>query len=194
MERKTYKKRIVNEQVDERTGEKIRMSVESEYIPGYVDVKLPDRKRIGNGDFIVMFQNTIMRIVKEAKLSKNEMTLFLYLLGSAGFDNSVCVDLDILVEDLKADKGNISRALKGLIQRNIVIRKDGYRGGDRRTLPMELRINYDQINYSVSWKGDFNEHRKKIGKHPQIIAEPLNMIDGQLHLDFDNTEEKDKEK
>ena len=38
MERKSYRKRIVNEQIDERTGEKIRMSVESEYIPGYVDV------------------------------------------------------------------------------------------------------------------------------------------------------------
>ena len=194
MERKSYRKRIVNEQIDERTGEKIRMSVESEYIPGYVDVKLPDRKRIGNGDFIVMFQNTMYRIATEAKLSKNEMHILLYLLGTAGFDNSIYLDLDTLVLNLGIKKPNVSTALKGLIQRNIVIKKDGYQGGDQKTKPFELSINYDQINYGITWKGDFNEHRKKIGKHPEVIAEPLNMIDGQLHLDFDNTEEKDKEK
>lgn len=171
-ERKTtYKTRLVKERVDEETGEILRQAVETEYVPGFVDVKLPKRKHLGNGDFLVIFQNTMLRIATEAKLTKNEMQLLLYLLGTASFDNSVCVDLDILVEALKVDKGNISRALKGLVQRNIVIRKDGYKGGSQRTLPMELSINYDQINYGITWKGDYNEHKKVKMNHPEI--EPI---------------------
>ena len=114
----------------------------------------------------------MLRIATEAKLTKNEMQLLLYLLGTASFDNSVCVDLDILVEALKVDKGNISRALKGLVQRNIVIRKDGYKGGSQRTLPMELSINYDQINYGISWKGDYNDHKKVKLNHPEVLSLP----------------------
>jgi hypothetical protein len=44
-----------------------------------------------------------------------------------------------------------------------LIKKDGYQGGDQKTKPFELSINYDQINYGITWKGDFNEHRKKSG-------------------------------
>ena len=171
--KKSYKTRTTLKKayVDESTGEEIIQTVETEYVPGYVDVKLPNRKHIGNGDFIVLFQNTMLRIATEAKLTKNEMQILLYLLGTAGFDNSVCVDLDILVNKLGLKKPNVSSALKGLLMRNIVIKRDGYRGGDQKTKPFELSINYDQINYGITWKGDYNEHKKVKMKHPEI--EPI---------------------
>lgn len=191
-ERKTtYKTRLVKERVDEETGEIIRQAVETEYVPGFVDVKLPKRKHLGNGDFITVFQNTMFRIATEAKLSKNEMQILLYLLGTAGFDNSIYIDLDILSEDLDIKKPNVSTALKGLLKRNIIIKRDGYRGGNQKTKPFELSINYDQLNYGITWKGDYNEHKKVKMNHPEILSLPKEETK-QLDL-FDLIEEAEKE-
>lgn len=170
--RGTYKSAIMNETIDERTGEVIRQAVVTEVIPGYIDVKVPKKGRFNNGDFITIFQNTMYRIATEAKLSKNELVLLLYLLGTAGIDNSICTDLQILSEELQLDKGNISRSIKGLVKRNIVIRKDGYRGGEQRTLPMELSLNYDQLNYDLSYKGKVKDYSKFKGIHPEIEPNP----------------------
>ena len=191
-ERKTtYKTRLVKERVDEETGEIIRQAVETEYVPGFVDVKLPKRKHLGNGDFITVFQNTMFRIATEAKLSKNEMQILLYLLGTAGFDNSIYIDLDILSGDLDIKKPNVSTALKGLLKRNIIIKRDGYRGGNQKTKPFELSINYDQLNYGITWKGDYNEHKKVKMNHPEILSLPKEEPK-QLDL-FDLIEEAEKE-
>lgn len=191
-ERKTtYKTRLVKERVDEETGEIIRQAVETEYVPGFVDVKLPKRKHLGNGDFITVFQNTMFRIATEAKLSKNEMQILLYLLGTAGFDNSIYIDLDILSEDLDIKKPNVSTALKGLLKRNIIIKRDGYRGGNQKTKPFELSINYDQLNYGITWKGDYNEHKKVKMNHPEILSLPKEEPK-QLDL-FDLIEEAEKD-
>lgn len=191
-ERKTtYKTRLVKERVDEETGEIIRQAVETEYVPGFVDVKLPKRKHLGNGDFITIFQNTMFRIATEAKLSKNEMQILLYLLGTAGFDNSIYIDLDILSEDLDIKKPNVSTALKGLLKRNIIIKRDGYRGGNQKTKPFELSINYDQLNYGITWKGDYNEHKKVKMNHPEILSLPKEEPK-QLDL-FDLIEEAEKD-
>lgn len=191
-ERKTtYKTRLVKERVDEETGEIIRQAVETEYVPGFVDVKLPKRKHLGNGDFITVFQNTMFRIATEAKLSKNEMQILLYLLGTAGFDNSIYIDLDILSEDLDIKKPNVSTALKGLLKRNIIIKRDGYRGGNQKTKPFELSINYDQLNYGITWKGDYNEHKKVKMNHPEVLSLPKEEPK-QLDL-FDLIEEAEKD-
>ena len=191
-ERKTtYKTRLVKERVDEETGEIIRQAVETEYVPGFVDVKLPKRKHLGNGDFITVFQNTMFRIATEAKLSKNEMQILFYLLGTAGFDNSIYIDLDILSGDLDIKKPNVSTALKGLLKRNIIIKRDGYRGGNQKTKPFELSINYDQLNYGITWKGDYNEHKKVKMNHPEILSLPKEEPK-QLDL-FDLIEEAEKE-
>ena len=173
--RETYKSAIMNETIDERTGEVIRQAVVTEVIPGYIDVKVPRKGRFNNGDFITIFQNTMYRIATEANLTKGEYKLLLYLLGTAGIDNSICTDYEILVEELGDKRPNIVKALKGLVQRNIVVRKDGYRGGNRsntKLLPMELRVNYDQLNYDVSYKGKVKDYSKMKGIHPEIEPNP----------------------
>ena len=173
--RKTYKSALMNETIDERTGEVIRQAVVTEVIPGYIDVKVPRKGRFNNGEFITIFQNTMYRIATEANLTKGEYKLLLYLLGTAGIDNSVCTDYQLLVEELGDKRPNIVKALKGLVDRNIVIRQDGYRGGNRsntKLLPMELRVNYDQLNYDVSYKGKVKDYSKFKGIHPEIEPNP----------------------
>jgi len=119
------------------------------------------------------------------------MQILLYLLGTAGFDNSIYIDLDILSEDLDIKKPNVSTALKGLLKRNIIIKRDGYRGGNQKTKPFELSINYDQLNYGITWKGDYNEHKKVKMNHPEILSLPKEEPK-QLDL-FDLIEEAEKE-
>ena len=65
-------------------------------------------------------------------------------------------------------KSNVSRALKGLVQRNIVIRKDGYRYG-KTPLPFELHLNFDQINYDLAYNGKIKEFGKHKTEHPQLM-------------------------
>ena len=88
-------------------------------------------------------------------------------------------------------KPNVSTALKGLLKRNIIIKRDGYRGGNQKTKPFELSINYDQLNYSITWKGDYNEHKKVKMNHPEILSLPKEEPK-QLDL-FDLIEEAEKD-
>lgn len=162
------------EVVDPTTGEvKMRLTEETvtrtvEVIPEYVDIKMPKKFRFNNGNFITIFQKAILNIAMLGKLSKNEMHLLLYLIGSCGAANSICTDLDKLAEDLGIKKPNVSTALKGLVQRNIVVRKDGYRYG-KTPLPFELHLDFDQINYDLAYNGKIKHFKETQFKHPELM-------------------------
>lgn len=138
-----------------------------ELVDGYTDVRLPKRHRYNNGGFITLFQTALLTIVESGNLSKLEMTMLLWLLATAGVDGSVETNLDIISEALGQKKPNVSKALKGLVQRNIVLRKDGNRY-DRTPLPMELSLNYDQINYRFAYNGKTANFSEKKISHPEI--------------------------
>lgn len=172
-----------------------------EFVPGYEDVRLPKRHRFNNGDFITIFQGALRVIVEHGQLSKLEMSLLLWLIGTAGVDGSVDTNLDMICEALGAKKPNVSRALKGLVQRNIVIRKDGTRY-DRQPLPIELSFNYCQLNYKLGYKGKTSMFKQNVVKHPDIELpvgegkyvniETGELVDDKIILDtplFDELEE-----
>jgi len=169
---KTYKKKI-----DEN-------SVETEFVEGFIDAKLPQKAKFNNGKFITLFQGAMLKIALNADLTKNEHKLLLFLIATAGVDNSVSLDLGILSSELKVAKPNISNALKGLVNRNIIIRKNGYREGGQN-LPFELSFNYDQINYDLAYNGKVKNFKKVQYKHPEIELEAEN---GQKNL-FDEINE-----
>lgn len=143
---------------------------------GYSIHVLPDKKRFNNGNFIVLFQELLIAIAIEGNLTKNEYQLLIYLIGKTGYDNSVLLDLQILSDDLGVKKSNISTALKGLVMRNIIIRKDGYRYGNQ-PLPMELSFNYDQLNYKLAYNGKIGNYSKTKHQHPEIEHIPPKKIE-----------------
>lgn len=164
---------LIQEHVDPNTGEIIRQTLTTEIVEGYKTIVVKDKHKFndkGQG-FITVFQHTMRMISMHANLTKNELQLLLYLLGTTAIDNSVCIDLDILSKELKMDKGNVSKALKGLVTRNIVFRKDGYRYGSA-PLPFELTLNYDQLNYNLGYNGKTKEHAKKSISHPAVLTKP----------------------
>jgi hypothetical protein len=150
---------------------------------GYVDMKLPEKHMFRNGNFITIFQKALRNIAMFGNLTKNESILLLYLIGSCTQDNSVCIDLNILSEDLQMDKSNISKAIKGLVLRNIVLRRDGYRYGNK-PLPMQLSLNYDQINYNVAYNGKTKNYKDHKKQHP-----PITEKDGRTLLECHRNEE-----
>lgn len=174
------------EYVDPETGEvKIRMTEETitrtvEVTPDFVDLKVPRKFRFNNGNFITIFQKAIANIAMFGNLSKMEMKMLLYLIGTCGQQNSVCIDLVKLSEDLKMSKGTVSDALKGLVERNIVIRKDGYRYG-KTPLPFELHLNFDQINYGFAYNGRIKHYKEDKQNHPQLMQS-----DGETPLLIEN--------
>lgn len=154
--------------ITEKQTEKIvERSIEVPILDNYIDIKLPKKHKFNNGNFITIFQKAMVNISKFAKFTKNEYQLFLYLIGAAGSDNSVCVDLNFLAKELNIKKPNVSTALKGLTRRNIVIRRDGYRYGNN-PLPIELSLNYDQLNYNVAYNGQTKLFHEKSPKHPSV--------------------------
>lgn len=162
-------------EINPNTGEVIKMTetistrtIEVPVLEDYVDVKLPKKFRFNNGNFITIFQKAMANIALFGNLSKEEYKMLLYLIGTCGMGNSICIDLVKLSEDLSMKKPNVSRALKGLVERNIVIRKDGYRYG-KTPLPFELHLNFDQINYDLAYNGKTKEFGTKKGKHPQLM-------------------------
>jgi hypothetical protein len=183
----TFKSGIQQEYVDPQTGEIIRQAVITERVPGYVDVKVPQKHRFDNGSFITVFQEVMRNIAKYGKLTKNEYQLLIWLIGTAGIDNSIEIDLNILASELNLDKGNVSKALKGLVCRNIVLRKDGYRYGNS-ALPFELKLNYNQINYDLAFNGQVKSYKKVKGLHP-IVKYELEDKGGQKMIEFSQEEQ-----
>lgn len=176
--KKTFKSGMSQEFVDEE-GTLHRQYVVHEQVDGYVDVKLPKRAKFNNGGFITLFQKTMFNIATNADLSKGEMKLLLYLLGTAGIDNSVCTDLNIVCKDMNIDKGNLSRDLNRLVNRKIVIKNKGHRGQGVQFVPIELSINYDQLNYDLAYNGKIKEYKSKQGNHPEIDTSPIKEIEAR---------------
>lgn len=181
--KKTFK-RVIREYEDSVT-------VENEMVEGYIDVKLPKKSKFNNGGFITVFQSAIYNIATKANLSKGEMKLLLYLLGTAGLDNSITVNSKILVEELNEKRPNVVKHLKGLVDRNIVIREDGYRTQTAdKTLPMNLSVNYNQLNYDLAYNGKISRYKNKQYKHPEIKALPLAEVEKINQLNMFTEEEE----
>lgn len=164
-----------------RTEQTQTVEITSPVMEGYVDMKVPQKYHFNNGGFITIFQQSLLNIIKFGNLTKNEMKLLLFLMASCKLDNSISVDLDILTNELNIAKPNVSAALKGLVQRNIVIRKDGYRY-DCSPLPMELRINYDQINYRLAYNGSTKAFNRNKSKHlPITETDGTTLLEDHTH-------------
>lgn len=161
------KKVITAKLTETHTETSVSRTLEVPVMEGYVDLKIPEKHRFNSGNFITVFQKALRNIAMFGNLTKNESILLLYLIGSCTQDNSVCIDLNVLKDDLKMDKSNLSKAIKGLVMRNIVLRRDGYRYGNK-PLPMQLSLNYDQINYNVAYNGKIKTYREHKKGHPLL--------------------------
>ena len=77
-----------------------------------------------------MYQEAITQIAKE-KLPVEQSSVFLYLLGRVDFDNYLMVSQKEMAKELNIKQQNISRAIRNLCEREIII--EGPRLGLNKT-------------------------------------------------------------
>jgi hypothetical protein len=145
-------------------------TIETPVMEGYVDMKLPEKSFFNNGRFITVFGEALQRIAVYGGLKGEECRLLLYLIGACQHDNAVGLDLNVLSELFGVRKPNISRALGGLIRRNIVVKRN-YSRHKGESLPFNVSINYDQMNYNLAYNGRIKEYGYKKLQHPKIMLE-----------------------
>lgn len=189
--RRTYKTSYQQGFVDNNTGEIIKQTVVTEYVEGFRDVKLPIKKKLGNGNFIVVFQNAMLQIALHHNLfTRNEMTLLFYFLGTAGVGNSILIDYPTLVELLGIQRTNIVAAIRSLERKMIIVKSKVTRRKRDESQLMNLEINFDQLNYYLAYNGKFGDHLKLKYNHPNLVLDGTDtqqQKQKQLLIDFDSS-------
>jgi DNA-binding transcriptional regulator GbsR (MarR family) len=133
---------------------------------------LPKKHRFNNGNFITLFQEAMTEIAINGNLTKGELQLLFYLIGQANPFGAVNLTLNDLVEDLKENKGNLVRAIKGLVERKIILKKTENGARIKGKLNYyELSLSYDRLNYNLAWKGKVKDYKNVQEKDPEILKE-----------------------
>jgi hypothetical protein len=170
MEQKKYTKKRTYKV--KRTVTEERTMTEIEDVEGYRNLKVPIKNRLNNGNFITLFQEALNDIILNGKLSKGEMKLLLYLIANANPFGAVNLTLNDLVNDLKEHKSHLVTFIKGLTERNIVIKKvdNGARIKGKLNY-YELSLTYDRLNYNLAWKGKVKDYKQVQHKDPKVLEQ-----------------------
>ncbi len=168
------------------TREIIEREINSEYDGEYRNIVVRAKPKLNNGDFITLFQGVMLELSK-ADLTKNELKMLFYLIGSADKGNAICIDLKTLCLELSDNKGNISRTLNSLAKKNIIIKAT--RQGARikgETNIYELSLNFDRLNYNLAYKGKIKDYKHLQHRDPKIELKslPTNHDVNQLQIPF----------
>lgn len=100
------------------------------------------------GEKVTVFQHMLKRAAKE--LNPEQLRLFLLLLSICDFENWIEVTQSDMAKELETQISHISRAMRGLKEKQFVqVIKKG-------------KSNYYRINPLVAWKGSFESHKKII--------------------------------
>lgn len=175
---------LMQEYVDTDTGELIRQTVTTEVIEGYVDVKLPEKHKFNNGNFIVLFQKSMLEVIKHRKnFQRYELELLLYFLGTAGIANSIYVDYPTLMEDLGYARSIVVKAVRGLEKKGIILRAKAKGRQQDESQLMKVSMNFDQLNYNFGYNGKIKEFSVLKNDHPPLAIENKE-TKNQLKFDF----------
>ncbi len=140
------------EQIDAETGEVLQGCMV------YIPYRPKHRER-----FFMGFQDAFIAIAKDHELTLEPMNILLYLFGQLNFENYLHVSQKDIAEALGMKKGNVSRAIKLLIDKGIIL--DGPKVGKTKTY---------RLNPDYGWKGRVTNLEKYRRDH----RERLHVIKG----------------
>ena len=106
-------------------------------IPVWVGAKVKWRE-----DWFMGFQEAFKKVSEDPEINPEMTRVWLNLLSRLGFENWVAVPQVEIAKDLNMQRANVSRAIRGLLQKELLIR--GPKLG--RTSAYKLNSNY-------AWKG-----------------------------------------
>lgn len=174
---------ISQEYVDEETGEITRQMVITETVEGFTDLKLPTKHKLNNGNFIVVFQNAMAEISKNGGcFTRNEFHLLFHFLGTAGLGNSIYTDYPTLVKELGIQRTHCVTALKSLERKGLIIKKGTGSRSKNESALMNVRMNFDQLNYNFAYNGKIKDFKNVQYDHPPLSIDTNNGGPKQLEL------------
>ena len=149
--------------VDAKTGEKLDYAVVA------IAQKTPSAfgKR-----WIQMAQDPLTQIAEEIK-SVDQMRVLIMLISRVDFENWISVDQTEISQKLSMKPPNVSRAIKGLIEKQIVLK--GPKIGHSVTY---------RLNPSYGWKGRAKGHREALRE--RMEAKGLSVVPGAKKDDDDD--------
>ena len=127
--------------VDQKTGE-----IESEYVL----VATKRHNGFQRGGWVAMSQSAVEKIASTIK-DTEDLRVFLMLVAKLDFDNYIQVPQVELAEKLGMKKSNVSRAIKRLIDRGIILKG-----------PKIGRSNTYRLNPQYGWKGSAKGHQRAL--------------------------------
>lgn len=167
------------------TREIIEREISSEFDGEYRNIVVRNKPKLNNGDFITLFQDVMLELSK-AELTKGELRMLFYLIGTAEKGNAICIDLNTLCECLSEKKSNVCQTINSLAKKNIIMKAT--RQGARikgETNYYELSLNFDRLNYQLAYKGKIKDYKHLQHRDPKIDLKALPEGDkNQLKIPF----------
>lgn len=123
--------------------------------PNLVTVRKKDK--MNGGEFIVVFQKAMEKIVLDGNLGKNEYRILLYLMAKTEFEQEINDTLYNIAKGINLDQGNATKAMKKLENIGIVIRN--------------TQLRTFRLNYELAYKGQAKNYKKLQFKDPAFLEE-----------------------
>lgn len=113
----------------------------------FVYVAYPKAK-IKNERWMMIFQDSLELIATDEDMTGQAFRVLMILMVNLEFDNYITIKQNVLAEKLKMNKTNVSRAMKLLVDKKIILKvKDGSTTGYK-------------MNPNYGWKGNVENRTK----------------------------------
>ena len=123
--------------------------------PNLVTVRKKDKMK--GGDFIVIFQKAVEKIVLDGSLGKNEYRILLYLMAKTEFEREINDTLYNIAKKINLDQGNATKAMQRLESIGIVVRN--------------VKLRTFRLNYELAYKGQAKNYKKLQFKDPVLLEQ-----------------------
>ena len=115
------------------------------------------KEKMNGGEFIVVFQKAIEKIVLDANLGKNEYRILLYLMAKTEFEREINDTLYNIAKGINLDQGNATKAMKKLESIGIVVRN--------------INLRTFRLNYELAYKGQAKNYKKLQFSDPLFLEQ-----------------------
>lgn len=108
---------------------------------GYFIYVAHPKAKIKNERWMMTFQDSLELIATDEDMTGQAFRVLMMLMGNLEFENYISIKQNVLAEKLKMDKTNVSRAMRLLVNKSIILKvKDGSTTGYK-------------LNPNYGWKG-----------------------------------------
>lgn len=144
--------------------------------PNLVTVRKKDKMK--GGEFIVVFQKAIEKLVLDADLGKNEYRILLYLMAKTEFEQEINDTLYNIAKGINLDQSNATKAMRKLESIGIVVRN--------------IQLRTFRLNYELAYKGQAKNYKKLQFKDPVFLEKKQINVSTQTSI-IEQLEEFEKE-